>query len=173
MKIRHFATLAAVAAIALTGCAAVGGPPKRDAGGQVEEETEALVTDLKLGDCTGPMTDGIISSSLLVPCADEHYYEVYHAEELPPGSFPSDLQDTVDEACNDTYEPFLGGAADSVEYATFTLTPTRESWESGDRTFTCLVGLEEGGITGSLKGSGALSSDQETPDSPEDESPEE
>ncbi|MDR0365254.1 MAG: septum formation family protein [Bifidobacteriaceae bacterium] len=165
MKTRHSAALLLVAALALSGCSLINSSPKRDSEGQVEKDTKASVTDLKLGDCTGPMADGEISEQTLVPCANEHYWEVYHTQTLPEGPFPADMNDIAEGTCYEALEPFLGAAYEESEYEFFLLTPLRESWTAGDRTISCLVGLEQGGVTGTLKGVDASSEEGETTES--------
>ncbi|MFB7088028.1 DUF4190 domain-containing protein [Streptomyces sp. NPDC056296] len=103
-----------------------------------------------------------------VPCEEEHDGEVFAAFELPGGSFPGDGEITrkADERCyalQDTYAMDRWALPTDVDV--YYLTPTSQSWRTGDREITCLFGNtdERGTLTGSLRRDGTrLDSGQHT-----------
>jgi hypothetical protein len=103
-----------------------------------------------------------------VPCEQEHDGEVFAAFDLPGGDFPGDgeITRTADERCyalQDTYAMDRWALPDDVDV--YYLTPTSQSWRTGDREVTCLFGNtdERGTLTGSLRNDSArLDPDQHT-----------
>lgn len=103
-----------------------------------------------------------------VPCQEEHDGEVFASFDLPGGAFPGDedLTRTADERCytlQDTYA--MDRWALPADVDVYYLTPTAESWRTGDREITCLFGNtdERGTLTGSLRNDGTgLDPDQHT-----------
>ncbi|MFE0801178.1 DUF4190 domain-containing protein [Streptomyces sp. NPDC058812] len=103
-----------------------------------------------------------------VPCEEEHDGEVFAAFELPGGTFPGDGEVTraADERCyalQDTYA--MDRWALPADVDVYYLTPTSQSWRTGDREITCLFGNtdERGTLTGSLRKDGTrLDSGQHT-----------
>ncbi|MFJ7770867.1 DUF4190 domain-containing protein [Streptomyces sp. NPDC097107] len=94
-----------------------------------------------------------------VPCGKEHDGEVFAAFELPGGTFPGDGEITraADERCyalQDTYA--MDRWALPADVDVYYLTPTSQSWRTGDREVTCLFGNtdERGTLTGSLRRDG-------------------
>ncbi|WND35351.1 DUF4190 domain-containing protein [Streptomyces sp. BB1-1-1] len=94
-----------------------------------------------------------------VPCEEEHDGEVFAAFELPGGTFPGDGEITraADERCyalQDTYA--MDRWALPADVDVYYLTPTSQSWRTGDREITCLFGNtdERGTLTGSLRRDG-------------------
>lgn len=103
-----------------------------------------------------------------VSCEEEHDGEVFAAFDLPGGAFPGDGEITreADERCyalQDTYAMDRWALRTDVDV--YYLTPTSQSWRTGDREITCLFGNtdERGTLTGSLRNDGTrLDSDQHT-----------
>ncbi|MFJ8188723.1 DUF4190 domain-containing protein [Streptomyces sp. NPDC096094] len=103
-----------------------------------------------------------------VSCEEEHDGEVFAAFELPGGAFPGDAEITreADERCyalQDTYAMDRWALPTDVDV--YYLTPTSQSWRTGDREITCLFGNtdERGTLTGSLRMDGTrLDSGQHT-----------
>ncbi len=91
-----------------------------------------------------------------VPCGEEHDGEVFADFDLPDGEWPGDgaVTETADDKC---YALAPAYAMDhwtwSSDAGVYYFTPTRESWDAGDREITCVFGAvdEEGGLTGSLR----------------------
>ena len=151
--------LACVAAFAggltLAGCSLISTPQEapRDDAGQVTEAAEADVTTLQVGDCTDEMADGNISESVLLPCGEPHYWEVFAATDLADGEFPADTEDQAFDYCGTEFEPFVGMDYDNSAYELFVMYPTAETWNLfDDREILCLVGTDAGGLTGTLRG---------------------
>ncbi|MGC9499953.1 DUF4190 domain-containing protein [Streptomyces sp. WG7] len=91
-----------------------------------------------------------------VPCEEEHDGEVFASFELPGGAFPGEgeVARAADERCyalQDTYA--MDRWALPADVDVYHLTPTSQSWRTGDREITCLFGNtdERGTLTGSLR----------------------
>ncbi|MFB7657054.1 MULTISPECIES: DUF4190 domain-containing protein [unclassified Streptomyces] len=103
-----------------------------------------------------------------VPCDEEHDGEVFATFELPGGSFPGDAKITraADDQCYALQDAYaMDRWALPADVDVYYLTPTSESWRTGDREITCLFGNtdERATLTGSLRNDGAgLDSDQHT-----------
>ncbi|MGZ3117556.1 DUF4190 domain-containing protein [Streptomyces sp. H62] len=103
-----------------------------------------------------------------VRCQEQHDGEVFASFDLPGGAFPGDEEITrsADERCyalQDTYA--MDRWALPADVDVYYLTPTSESWRTGDREITCLFGNadEQGTLTGSLRNDGTgLDPDQHT-----------
>jgi hypothetical protein len=103
-----------------------------------------------------------------VPCREEHDGEVFAAFELPGGAFPGDAEITraADERCYGLQDAYaMDRWALPADVDVYYLTPTAQSWRTGDREITCLFGNtdERGTLTGSLRNDGtSLDSHQHT-----------
>ncbi|MDR3360437.1 MAG: septum formation family protein [Bifidobacteriaceae bacterium] len=154
---RTFRAALAVLAVGLAtaGCSVLF-PAKdapRNSEGEITSSAKADVFSLKLGDCVGPLADGDITESTVMPCSDPHNYEAYAAFDLPDGDFPDLLDEEVDAKCSEEFEAFLGIPYEDSIYEMFSISPTRESWAVlDDRSVICLVGTDEGGLTATLAG---------------------
>ncbi|MFF7606781.1 DUF4190 domain-containing protein [Streptomyces parvulus] len=103
-----------------------------------------------------------------VPCDEAHDGEVFASFELPGGAFPGDAEITraADDRCyalQDSYAMDRWALPGDVDV--YYLTPTADSWRTGDREITCLFGNTDEGatLTGSLRNDGAgLDRDQHT-----------
>ncbi|MFH9731181.1 DUF4190 domain-containing protein [Streptomyces sp. NPDC017260] len=91
-----------------------------------------------------------------VPCEEEHDGEVFASFGLPGGAFPGD--DTVtriaDDRCYALHDDYaMDTWALPADVDVYYLTPTPQSWRTGDREITCLFGNtdERGRLTGSLR----------------------
>ncbi|MEU1037571.1 DUF4190 domain-containing protein [Streptomyces sp. NPDC005551] len=101
-----------------------------------------------------------------VPCEGEHDAEVFADFTMPPGGYPGEdeITDTADTKCyalQDQYAMDYWAVPDDVDVYYFT--PTRQSWNLGDREITCMFGNTDGkgGLTGSLRSDGTtLDADQ-------------
>lgn len=130
--------------------------------GDVSRGGELDVFDLQVGDCFNSAAAGNtaeIAEVEAVPCGELHEYEVYRIDRLEEGagvSFPGD--DAIFERaalhCFDAFQGFVGSPyADSIIDVTV-LSPTRDSWERGDREYVCVAFDLSGSVRGSLKGAG-------------------
>lgn len=118
----------------------------------------SAVTQVAVGDCMGPLLgDGAqIERITPVPCSEPHAWEAYASTTIEGVSklpSPEDLQRRIESLCIPAFEEFVGLPLQQSEYMVQPLTPTENTWRSGDRTIMCLVGTAAGGVTGSLKGS--------------------
>ncbi|MEA4943729.1 MAG: septum formation family protein [Propionicimonas sp.] len=140
----------------LSGCGADPGP--RDSGGTVTAPADVDAYALRLGDCTGPVTTGSASRFTLLPCGEEHSWEVFAATDLAGDDFPGavKVQSQAEAFCNDQFTSFVGKPVAKSGYHLIVLQPTKQTWTSaGDRAVTCLAGSRDGGVTGTLKGAAA------------------
>ncbi|MFD6324806.1 DUF4190 domain-containing protein [Streptomyces sp. NPDC058442] len=113
---------------------------------------------LEKGDCFDS-PDGLVGWAIeadQVPCSQEHDGEVFALVTLPEGAFPGDdsLVDTADDRCyalRDTYAMDAWALPSDVDV--YYLTPSREGWDHGDRTITCVFGNRDtdATLTGSLR----------------------
>ncbi|MEU0056378.1 DUF4190 domain-containing protein [Streptomyces sp. NPDC006334] len=94
-----------------------------------------------------------------VPCAGEHDAEVFGVVPLPGDDYPGDssVSDQAEDQCwtlQSAYAMDSWSLTKDVEV--YHLTPTRESWEWGDREITCVFAHtgEKGALTGSLRTDG-------------------
>ncbi|WP_051479240.1 septum formation family protein [Arthrobacter sp. H5] len=137
------AALALTTALLLSGCGLFGaGEPERDAEGQVVEDAETDASALEVGDC---MTDNGTAEDpaiMMMPCADEHQYEVFATTELPGDEYPGDREAdaAAQEFCSGEFEKFVGITYDESELLIQYFYPQETSWtdESG-RKISCLI----------------------------------
>ncbi|WP_234373240.1 DUF4190 domain-containing protein [Streptomyces sp. H-KF8] len=116
------------------------------------------ISTLEKGECfdsPGGLV-GRASVAERVPCAGEHDGEVFGVVLLSDGAYPGaeSLSDTADDRCyalQDVYA--MDGWALPADVDVYHLTPSGESWRSGDRVITCVFGNrdENAALTGSLR----------------------
>jgi hypothetical protein len=124
--------------------------------GEITDAGNMSVFDLVVGDCFDvPNATGDVDTVKGIPCGEAHTYEVFWT-----GEYPGDIQPAEDEAlswlqdgCMPAFEAYVGLAyADSIYYMG-SLSPTEDSWATGDRAFACyLSNASETAITGSAEG---------------------
>lgn len=151
MRGRLLATLVALALLG-AGCTTAG---PRNSAGQVTRSAAADAFAVRVGDCTGPLSNGSVETLSLVPCDQAHAWEAYARTELTGSEYPGAgaIQDQGDEFCSAEFRRFVGVPSNRSTYRTMYLQPTRQTWEKAvDREIVCLVGLSSGGIKGSLRG---------------------
>lgn len=141
-------------AFALTGCTLLGGGAgsDRDDEGQVTDTGEDSVFNMEVGDCLNEPEGTEVSDIELVPCDQEHDYEVYDELELPEGDFPSDVDTQADEFCTEAFTEFVGLTWEESALDISWFTPTEGSWSDGDHLIQCIVLDPAGPTTGSLEG---------------------
>lgn len=148
---------ALVAAVALSGCSNVA-----DRISQVQQEAgKAMLPQIAVGECTDlSFADDAaseVNEIVKVDCAQPHKYEAYAAKQIDlKGEYPGDggVLAISDDFCVDAFEGYVGSAADDSELDMTYIYPTADGWtQLNDRTITCFVGSEDGGITGTVKGS--------------------
>lgn len=144
------------AAVALTGCSAIGGIIEQATGTDPFNDTSPFA--IKVGDCfTEPSfaADDTVSEIAFVECSLAHDDEAYASVLLSDAEFPGDdvVLGKADDACYDRFFDFVGASADydgSLNYGY--LYPTQESWDGGDREILCYAYDDAGTTVGSLKG---------------------
>lgn len=156
---RYITPLAIVGAALLTlvGCAQ--SVDRNEAGEVTAAVGNADVFALAVGDCFDDTSEDAgeveLTTIPIVPCADPHDVEVYHAFDIADGDFPG--QEAIDaevETClEEPFTSFVGLAyADSV-FEVYPLYPTEASWEQGDREVLCGLYDPQGPTEGSVEGS--------------------
>jgi hypothetical protein len=114
---------------------------------------------LAKGDCFDVPGDSVeedVYDVDTVDCAGEHEGEVFGTVQLSGGSYPGDaaVADEAEDKCyalGSQYTLDTWTLTDEVDHYHFT--PTRESWEWGDRQIACFFGNtdERSTLTGSLR----------------------
>jgi hypothetical protein len=146
---------AAAVALTLTGCTIDRPAPERNSEGSVETSQAVDPFDLEVGDCTADIPEGDVLESIVIPCDEPHYWEIYDGTELTGDDYPDDSTTTADEYCYNAFTEFMGLPYEESEYEITYMYPTAETWAEGDREILCLTGTGEGGLTGTLKGAAA------------------
>lgn len=140
-----------VAVLGLAGCAS--GP--RDPSGLVTSRATTDTYSVRVGDCLAKLPTDSAAQLTLLPCDQEHYWEVFASATLTGDTFPgeSSLRKQAQSACEDAFDGFVGLSVKKSKLDITMLTPTRQTWaEASDREVTCLVGSTSGGVTGTLHG---------------------
>jgi hypothetical protein len=130
---------------------------RRGDDGSLSTAGTVSVDDLQVGDCFNSDEETDISSVDGRPCSEPHQYEVFAVDRYDAATFPATNteMDTVFFAvCDSPFESFVGlPYAESALYASM-ITPSEESWSSGDREFICFLHEEdESQFSGSMRGS--------------------
>lgn len=150
MGTRLLLCCAAAACLILTGCTG----SVRDPAGEVTASSSVDAFSIKVGDCTGDLGQDQVSAAVLIPCGQPHYWEAYASSQLTGDAYPGVTQVTeaADKACTTAFKAFVGVSTDSSDYSYTYFYPTEQTWTSADdREVLCFVGLEAGGVTGTLK----------------------
>jgi hypothetical protein len=120
--------------------------------------TSTDVFSLQVGDCfQDPDTsEDEIHAVETVDCAEPHDNEVYAVFDLPDGGFPGPdaIAEASLEGCLDRFEEFVGTPYPESELFATWLYPTETSWAEDDREVVCVLFAQEGGLEGSMEGSG-------------------
>lgn len=105
-----------------------------------EAETKS-VFELEVGDCIAEAEQGIVDQVGIVPCDEPHEAEVYFTEDMTDSSFPGEdaVLEFVQDECIPAFEEFVGADFATSELDIFPLTPTEQTWDSGDREVICMV----------------------------------
>lgn len=105
------------------------------------------VTSLEVGDCFDDQDSLVldevteISAVPIVDCSEPHDNEVFALYDAADGNFPGRdaMINTGFDGCVDRFERFAGMSYIDSELAVFAITPSRESWERGQREVVCSV----------------------------------
>jgi hypothetical protein len=126
-----------------------------EAGGDGEETS---VFDLEVGDCFSESEEQL-ETVTVVDCETAHVYEVYHVFDHEAGGdeeYPGDeeILEYADTECQVPFEDFIGLSYEESQWFITSVTPSQETWDTGDREIVCTVNLEDGSeVTGSAEGS--------------------
>jgi len=76
----------------------------------VAEPDRIFLATVKTGDCLGEEFTKVVSDVLVVPCSEEHVYEVYGEFSLPEGDYPGEdaVTEDADNRCLDLFTDFVG-----------------------------------------------------------------
>ena len=113
--------------------------------------------DLAVGDCLNLPNGTSVQTVEKQPCTEGHAAEVFFVGEYSEGtSYPISLalDRYVESMCVPAFEAFAGRAMDDdPALAIGYFYPSRDGWNSGDRTITCYVTRpDEAPMTQSLRG---------------------
>jgi hypothetical protein len=112
--------------------------------------------DLKVGDCFTTTDKTTIQTVDSQPCTQSHNAEVIFVGEYSGDSYPISLSldRYIEESCVPAFESYVGRAVGSEpELSIGYFYPSRDSWNSGNKTITCYVSQpDESPMTESLKG---------------------
>jgi Septum formation len=112
--------------------------------------------DLKVGDCFDVPNGTTIQTVEKHPCSERHDAEVIFVGEHTGTTYPISLtlDSFVEESCVPAFETYVGHAIESDgELSIGYFYPSRDGWDSGDRTITCYITqTDETPMTQSVKG---------------------
>lgn len=111
------------------------------------------VADIAVGDCFDDPAEEIVVELELIDCAEPHDNEVYANLQIQEDAFPGDEAITAFayDACLDPFAAYVGESYEDSALDYWFLTPTAESWNSGDRAITCvLYSADLSKLTGSV-----------------------
>ena len=177
------AVLLTCAAVAVAGCQstsddatpsaattpAAASPSSEPSAGETASATDASegeetsVFELEVGDCFSADSD-TINSVLVVDCQQPHTYEAFFVFDHEAGvddAFPGDdeILEYADTACRPPFEEFVGTDYESSIWYITSVTPSAETWATGDREIVCTLDQQDANdepieVTGSAEGSG-------------------
>lgn len=117
----------------------------RSENGEINKAGSLSAFDIKVGDCLAEeasQESNVVSSVQVVPCAEEHTYEVYADGEIDSVTYPGEEQVALlaDEMCIGKFSENIGVPYEKSVLAYTHYSPTEESWNQGnDRTVSCLA----------------------------------
>jgi hypothetical protein len=116
----------------------------------------AAADDLKVGECFDVPTQSTIDTVTKHPCNESHGAEVIFVGEYSGDTYPIslNLDSYIEESCVPAFEAYVGQNIDSQAALSIGyFYPSRDSWDSGDRTITCYaLHTDESPMTESVKG---------------------
>lgn len=121
--------------------------------GDPDDPPVILLDDLAAGMCFDePAVDEIVYWIQTVPCEDLHDIEIMGLIELTVTSFPEEISGLAFERCRPIFAAFVGLPYPDSVLDIYHLSPTRDSWELGDRGIACGVYDPAGPVEGTLEG---------------------
>ena len=129
----------------------------------VIETDDVDVNDLEEGQCVDidldDDGDDPIFTLPTVACDEPHNGEVYLVADVDDADeYPGQrsIQSEVELACSGSaFTDYVGSDLRETDYGIYTLSPTADSWEQGDRSFVCIATSPDGGdVVGSIADGG-------------------
>ncbi|MFH1474861.1 MAG: septum formation family protein, partial [Chloroflexota bacterium] len=103
--------------------------------------------EIAVGDCLVLPTEDEFSEIRRVPCESPHGGEVFLVVDHPDNAYPADdaMASFADAACRPAFATWTGSAFDDQALLDInSFSPTRDSWEAGNRTVQCYLALSDG-----------------------------
>ncbi|WUO29531.1 DUF4190 domain-containing protein [Streptomyces sp. NBC_00286] len=124
-----------------------------------EGAREGATFSVDKGECfdtPGGSLEGMAYDVEKVPCAGKHDGEVFANFQMDDGDYPGDaaINQAADDKCYTLQHAYaMDSWAVPENIAIYYFTPTRQSWDLGDREISCLFGNTDAsaGLTGSLR----------------------
>ncbi|SDK81889.1 Septum formation [Nocardioides sp. YR527] len=119
---------------------------ERDSIGAVTSNGTGLVADLQVGDCYNDPKPGSVKHTIgivdVVPCAQEHRWEIYQLAPIPGTSWPGygEVEDRTYESCRAAFIRLTADSNDGLSLSTYSFAPTEYEWNAGDHYATCIAG---------------------------------
>ena len=154
---RLSAGMGLVLLLTVAGCGLLEPGIERGEGGAILTAGDLKAFDLRLGDCFNAADAREVESVAVMPCSDDHDFEIYHVFQLDDGAYPGQeaIEDEWVDRCLARFEPFVGLSYDTSVLDISALFPTEESWKQDDREVLCaLTAVDELPRAGSARGSG-------------------
>ncbi|MGD2060555.1 MAG: septum formation family protein [Acidimicrobiia bacterium] len=127
--------------------------------GEIVGGGDLSVMTMRAGDCFDDPDGEVVYDVQAIPCSEPHDNEVFAIGEFSSDSdvFPGliALDDSAYEQCTGSrFESYVGVGYLDSELGVFTLTPTEDSWDEGDRGYVCaLYRLDLAKLTGTARAS--------------------
>jgi hypothetical protein len=120
-------------------------------------DDSTAITDIGVGDCFDDegLDAEVIIAVPQVPCDEPHDNEVYFEFTMTNAFYPGleAALDAAEQQCLREFDGFVGIDYFESDLDIFSIVPTEESWEAGDRTALCaLYALDFSKLTGSMRG---------------------
>jgi hypothetical protein len=133
----------------------------RDGSGEIVAGGDLDVMTIQVGDCfDDPDETGVVYSLDAIPCSQPHDNEVFATASVTgvwsdyPGQSVVDSY-AYDRCRGSLFDDFVGKPYLDSALDVFTLTPTPESWDQGDREIVCaLYRVDVAKLTGTARGGG-------------------
>ena len=119
--------------------------------------SSGTVFDLGVGDCFNDenLETEVVTDVSTVPCSEPHDNEIYFEFSMTDPAFPGQNAafEAANQRCREEFEAFVGLDYFESDLDAFSIVPTPESWEEGDRGALCaLYAVDLSKLTGSMRG---------------------
>ena len=115
---------------------------RRGDDGSLAAAGNVSVDELRDGDCFNTSDEEEISDVDGVPCTEAHEFEVFALSNYEgDGTYPpdSELDAIFAQVCEPGFETYVGVPYAESEIWGTMISPSEESWSSGDRSFICVL----------------------------------